>query len=316
MGAADRAARQVERLLAFSRRQRLAPEVVDINALAAGMLDLLQVSLGERIDLRTALAPHLPAVRVDPGQLENALMNLALNARDAMPDGGTLRIDTTGTGDGTVEIAVTDTGSGIPPAVIERVCEPFFTTKPRGKGSGLGLSMVYGFARQSGGDMEIDSTPGLGTRVRIRLPVADGRPQAARAPDETADGATAGEAPRGHGETLLVVDDDPDVLGSTAAGLRALGYRVLTAGNPAEALAHLDREPDIRVLYTDVCMPNPGDGARLARAALARSPGLALLYTSGAVQTVDDPDAGLLAKPVALTTLAHRLRQLLQPAAG
>ena len=316
MGAADRAARQVERLLAFSRRQHLAPEVVDINVLAAGMLDLLEVSLGDGVALHTEFAPRLPAVRVDPGQLENALMNLALNARDAMPGGGTLRITTADTGDGLVEIAVSDTGTGMPPEVVERVCEPFFTTKPKGKGSGLGLSMVYGFARQSGGDMNIDSAPGAGTTVRIRLPVERRAPEVARASEWIDARVLSGELPRGQGDLVLLVDDDADLLDSTAAGLRGLGYRVLTAKNPGDALEHLDREPEIRVLYTDVCMPAAEDGLRLAREALARRPDLGLLYTSGEVRQVANPAGEVLPKPVPLATLALMLHRLRNASAG
>jgi len=351
MGAADRAARQVERLLAFARRQRLAPEVVDINALAAGMLDLLEVSVGDRVELRAVLAPDLPPVRVDPGQLENALMNLALNARDAMAGDGRLTITTAAAGTGLVEVAVADTGGGIPPELVERVCEPFFTTKPKGKGSGLGLSLVYGFARQSGGAMVIDTAPGQGTTVRIRLPVAGGAdgPEGLSEPPEpdaplrrAGDGqerrggrgeiaaggsfhmdlpggqaeVAAGdrcdaELPRGRDETLLVVDDDADLLESTAAQLRGLGYRVLTAGDGAAALAQLAREPGIRLLYTDVRMPGALDGIGLAREALARRPDLALLFTSGEAREVLDPAAELLPKPVPLPRLAQAIRRLL-----
>jgi len=228
MTAADRATRQIERLLAFSRRQRLAPESVDINALVAGMTDLLECSLGSAIALHRVLAPALPPVRIDPGQLEDALMNLAINARDAMQGQGRIDFTTTRLADGTIEIAVSDTGCGMSPELAERVFEPFFTTKPAGKGSGLGLSMVYGFVRQSGGSIAIDSAPGQGTRIRIRLPAA--APASSQGPT-TPGAAVQDTAPRGAGETILVVDDDPDLLRVTADQLRALGYRVLTAAD-------------------------------------------------------------------------------------
>ena len=195
MGAADRAARQVERLLAFSRRQRLAPEVVDVNALIGGMLDLLESSLGHGVTLTTELAPELPAVRVDPGQLENTLVNLAINARDAMQGRGAARPRRRpGWMRRPWRSPSSDTGCGIPPELLDRVCEPFFTTKPSGKGSGLGLSMVYGFVRQSGGDLRIDSAPGRGTRVHITLPVATQSGDASDAADEHRRASPSGTA--------------------------------------------------------------------------------------------------------------------------
>ena len=310
MGAADRAARQVERLLAFSRRQRLAPEVVDVNALIGGMLDLLESSLGHGVTLTTELAPDLPAVRVDPGQLENTLINLAINARDAMQGQGQIALTTARLDAQAVEIAVSDTGCGIPPELLDRVCEPFFTTKPSGKGSGLGLSMVYGFVRQSGGDLRIDSEPGHGTRVRITLPVATQSGDASDAAENTA-GVALGTVPRGGGETILVVEDDPDLLAATADQIGGLGYRVITANNGVAALETLAREPAIRLLYTDVAMPPPWDGPTLAREALARWPSLAVLFTSGEHREVIDPPAELLPKPVPVDQLARAVHRVL-----
>lgn len=307
MSAADRAARQVERLLAFSRRQRLAPEVVDVNALIGGMLDLLEASLGDGINLTTELAPDLPEVRVDPGQLENSLVNLAINARDAMRGDGHIRLATSRRDARTVEVTVGDTGGGIPAELLERVCEPFFTTKPPGKGSGLGLSMVYGFVRQSGGELRIESTPGRGTLVRISLPVASATgdaPDGAETPVEE-------PVPRGAGETLLVVDDDPELLELSAERLRQLGYRVLTAGSGTAALDALGREPAIRLLYTDVVMPLPWDGPALAREAQARRPGLAVLFTSGAQRDIGAPAIEILPKRVPPRQLAQALRRAL-----
>jgi signal transduction histidine kinase len=220
MAAADRATRQIERLLAFSRRQRLAPESVDINALVAGMTDLLEYSLGSAIALQRTLEPALPPVRIDPGQLEDALMNLAINARDAMQGQGRIDFTTTRLEDGTIEIAVSDTGCGMSPELAERVFEPFFTTKPAGKGSGLGLSMVYGFVRQSGGSIAIDSAPGQGTRIRIRLPAA----ALTIIQGTTAPGAAVQDAaPRGAGETILVVDEALIVI--PAGGVRRQGFQ-------------------------------------------------------------------------------------------
>jgi signal transduction histidine kinase/CheY-like chemotaxis protein len=305
MGATDRAVRQVERLLAFSRRQRLAPEVVDIDDLVGGMLDLLEVSVAEGTELSALLAPDLPRVRVDPGQLENALMNLVINARDALDGGGRIRITTAAVGGDAVEVAVEDTGRGIPADVIERVCEPFFTTKAPGKGSGLGLSMVYGFARQSGGEMRIESRMGEGTTVCIRLPVAE---PSTRVLKHLGD-AVQNAPPQGNGECVLAVDDDKEVLATAADQLRGLGYRVLSAGDGATALDLLKHEPAIRLLYTDVAMPAPWDGVSLAREARSRRPDLAILFTSGETREIKDPPAVLLRKPVTIAHLAQAVRQ-------
>jgi signal transduction histidine kinase/CheY-like chemotaxis protein len=310
MGAADRAARQVERLLAFSRRQRLAPETVDVNGLVGGMLDLLESSLGAGVDLTTELAPGLPAVRVDPGQLENTLINLAINARDAMQGAGRITITTAYPGADAVEITVADTGCGIPPDLLDRVCEPFFTTKTSGKGSGLGLSMVYGFVRQSGGELGIDSEPGRGTRVRISLPVAV-QGEEGRGGGGSIDMAASGPLPRGEGESILVVDDDRGLLAASADQIEGLGYRVLTASDGISALDCLGREPNIRLLYTDVAMPEPWDGVALAREALVRRPNLAVLFTSGEHREVGEPAAELLPKPVPLDRLARAVRRSL-----
>ena len=310
MGAADRAARQVERLLAFSRRQRLAPEIVDVNALVSGMLDLLESSLGHGVDLTTELAPELPVVRVDPGQLENTLINLVINARDAMQGEGRISITTAYPGADAVEITVADTGCGIPPDLLDRVCEPFFTTKPSGKGSGLGLSMVYGFVRQSGGELRIESEPGRGTRVHITLPVAAQGEDSVHG-DDSALTVIPESPPRGEGETILVVDDDPGLLAASGDQIQGLGYRVLTASDGATALDILEREPTIRLLYSDVVMPKPWDGVALAREALARRPSLAVLFTSGEHREIREPAAELLSKPVPFDLLARALRRSL-----
>jgi len=309
MGASDRAARQVERLLAFSRRQRLAPETVDVNELLGGMIDLLEYSLGENIALHTDLAPDLAAVRVDPGQLENALMNLAINARDAIEGKGQITFSTTRYGPDAVEIAVRDSGCGIASELLDRVFDPFFTTKAAGKGSGLGLSMVYGFVQQSGGSVAIDSAPGEGTTVRIRLPLADGHEQPVPASPD--DDETQAEPRPGQGETILVVDDDRDLLEATADQLRSLGYRVLTAKDGGKALEALQQTPEIRLLYTDVVMPRPWDGQSLAREAVSRRPGLPILFTSAEAGELVDPAAVLLRKPVPIDLLARTVARLL-----
>nr|WP_209262449.1 ATP-binding protein [Thiorhodococcus minor] len=305
MGATDRAARQVERLLAFSRRQRLEPELVDINDLVTGMLDLLEYSLGAGVELESALVPGLPPVRVDPGQLENALMNLAINARDAMDGEGRIRIETTPLGEAEIEIRVEDSGCGIPQDLIDRVFEPFFTTKSNGKGSGLGLSMVYGFVRQSGGRVAIESEPGQGSRVRICLPVA----RAGALPDaaERTSSEPGPDHPKGRGETVLIVDDDLDLLEVTAAQISALGYRTLAAGDGDQALEILKREPAVDLLYTDMGLPAPWNGVTLAEQAKAMKPGLPVIYTSA--QSHHLPGRLLLRKPVPPDVLARALRQ-------
>ncbi len=285
LDAAERGATITQRLLAFARKQALQPQTVDANALIEGMLDLLGYSVGDAIALETTLAPDPWPVRADAGQLENALMNLVLNSRDAMPGGGRIRIVTRnapwpalaprlGTelavGD-YVTIEVADSGCGIGPEVRARVFEPFYTTKGPGAGTGLGLSMVYGFIKQSGGHVELDSTPGVGTTLRLYLPCAAGAPAAARA---------QGAAPSaGLAATVLVVEDEPLLRQTVADLLGGFGYRALVAADATEALALLAREP-VGLLFSDVMLPGALDGPRLARAARERSPGLPVIFTS------------------------------------
>ena len=288
-GAALRGAELTKRLLAFSRRQVLEPEVTDLNNLVAGMDDLLRRTLGETIEINVSLEADLWPVRVDVSQLENALLNLAVNARDAMPQGGKLTIETANarldeafaarhtfmTAGPYVMLAVNDTGSGMPPEVIEHAFEPFFTTKEVGKGTGLGLSMVYGFVKQSGGHVIIYSEEGHGTTVKLYLPRAE--PGDAAAVEE----AAPGPAVEAGGETILVVEDDAAVREIAVSLLRDHGYHVLEAEDGAAALKILDDHPDIDLLLTDVVMPGGMGGPDLARNARERRPDLKVLFTSG-----------------------------------
>lgn len=319
LAASDRAAMQIERLLAVSRRQKLSPEAVDINDLVAGMVDLLDYSVGNAVDIRTDLANDLPSIFVDPGQLENAVLNLAVNARDAMTAGGSIAIATrlrpslprrpdTGT---FVELAVSDTGCGIDPETVDRVFEPFFSTKETGKGSGLGLSMVYGFVRQSGGDVLIDSVPGEGTTVRLSLPVA----QRGRETEETRDAQAFAHG--SIGGCVLVVEDDPDLRKVTENRLRDFGCSVIAAANADEALARLHDNPRVNLIFTDVMLGPGANGFELAELARAERPALPVIFTSGGLAEAlarlsgYEPHAEILQKPVSPEILAKALGQAL-----
>ena len=320
--AADRGADLTGHLLAFARRQALAPHEVDVNALLGKMHALLARSIGEHIV--TNLAPRRNAwpALIDPNQLETAVLNLVVNARDAMPEGGTIDIATANVSIGSdpgqvdaspgdyVVVTVADSGTGMPPDVLAKAFDPFFTTKEPGKGSGLGLSMVYGFVRQSGGHVRLESTSGKGTRVCLYLP---------RAPSSTTVQA-GGDQPvlhaRGGGETVLVVEDEPQVRQIAQAHLRSLGYQVLAAGNGAEALDILKSPARIDLMLSDVVMPGGIDGRQLARQALEIRPGLPILLASGYApdghDTPDGPgDLPMLHKPYRRGELAMRIRELL-----
>ena len=334
--AAARGAELTERLLAFSRRQPLRPRATDLSDLVAGMSELLARTLGETIELTVRNAPDLWPVLADPGQIENALLNLALNARDAMPDGGNLSIRTTNAtldeprpglearaGDYVV-LTVTDTGAGMSPGILERAFEPFFTTKDVGEGSGLGLSMVYGFAQQSGGFVSIESEADRGTTVRLYLPRAEG--EAPRAAPES----WAAEPPRARGETVLVLEDALDVRELAVAMLEDLGYSVLAACD-AEAAAKTMAESSgaessgaersgaersgIDLLLTDVALPGGKSGPDFADEAKRRWPGLKVLFMSGypaealAHQGKLGEDIPLLSKPFRKVELAHWVRE-------
>ncbi len=322
---ARRAATLTQRLLAFSRQQPLQPVPVDVNRLVAGMSDLLRGSLGGGVHLETVLGGGLWPVNADPNQLENVILNLAINARDAMAGEGRVTIETANAhlDDRYVEaelgvaagqyvlIAVTDTGSGMPPEVVAKAFDPFFTTKSVGKGTGLGLSQVYGFVRQSGGHVRIYSEVGVGTTVKLYLPRMVGGAVVAR---DMADGRTpvGGDS----GELILVVDDEPGVRVVTVEALRELGYRVLEADGAVAALRLLETHPDIDLLFTDIVMPEV-NGARLADAARAMRPGLKVLFTSGYTKNavvhngVVDPGVDLLGKPFTFAALAAKVRMML-----
>jgi PAS domain S-box-containing protein len=327
--AGQRGAALVERLLAFSRKQTLSPQVVDVNRLIAEMLDLLRRALGEQVRIGTVLAGGIWRVHVDRNQLENAILNLAVNARDAMPEGGRLTLETGNTvldddyaaispevaAGEYVMIAVSDTGTGMPPEVRERAFEPFFTTKPEGRGTGLGLSQVYGFIRQSGGDVRIESEPGAGTTVKIFLP----RHAGAEAGDAS-HGLRHMPAPVGS-ETILLVEDHADVRAYATSTLGHLGYRVLEARDANDGLAVLAAHPEVSLLFTDVGLPGM-NGRQLAEQARRMRPGLKVLFATGyardalAHRGILDADVHLLPKPYTVEALARKLRAVLDGTPG
>ena len=321
--AARQGAELTNRLLAYSRKQPLRPVVVDLNEVVHGIVDLLRRTLGETIAVRTVAPADLGKTEIDPGQLEAALLNLAVNARHAMPAGGQLTMETENFEVGPnstlqelatgryVTLSVSDTGTGMSPEILEHVFEPFFTTKGVGEGSGLGLSMVFGFVKQSGGHISIDSVEGHGTTVRLYFPASG----AADLP--LADSPTTGNVPHGAGETVLVVEDDDRLRAVAVRILTGLGYNTLTAADGPAALALLDEGVPADALFTDIVLPRGMNGIALAKAALTRRPGLRVLYTSGyANDAVSDRDPretelDLLDKPYSRDDLAHRLRRVL-----
>ncbi|MGA8079347.1 MAG: response regulator [Xanthobacteraceae bacterium] len=306
--AAERGAKLTSQLLAFSRTQKLDTAPVDVNALIAGMQDLLNQSLGANIAVKFEPAAGLPPAVADSNQLELAILNLSLNARDAMPDGGTLTVKTVLSPDNiqAVLVSVADTGTGMPPDVVARAFDPFFTTKPTGKGTGLGLSQVYGIVRQAGGEVTIDSKVGRGTTVTLRLPRAAG--------DGARERSDAAALPRSaKSEKLLLVDDDPDVRDIVCRVLSELGYAVREAGGGQEALGVLpDFSPDL--LIVDFAMPNM-NGAELVTTARQRNADLKVLFLSGyadsAILESAVGDALLLRKPFRPGDLASAVRNAL-----
>ena len=326
MNGARRAASLTQRLLAFARRQPLDPKPLDVNAMVSGLSDLLHRTLGETIAVETVLGAGVWRVEADSNELESALLNLALNARDAMPEGGKLTIETANAHIDEnyvashvelvpgqyVLLSVTDTGTGMDASVLQQAFEPFFTTKPPGKGTGLGLSQVYGYVKQSGGHVKLYSELGLGTTVRIYLPrllsshhIEEAEPSAAPLPDA---------APQ---ETILVVEDDDDVRAINVDSLRELGYHVLEVADGTAALAVLRREPRIDLLFTDVVLPGGMTGAQVAAQARGLRPGLRVLFTTGYARNAIvhqgrlDSGVHLLTKPFSHAELANKVRLLL-----
>jgi PAS domain S-box-containing protein len=323
--AAARGAGLTQQLLAFARRQPLEPRAINPNALVREAARLLRPTLGEHIEIESMLEPDAWHAIADLSQLNTALLNLAVNARDAMPDGGKLTLETENVvldqayaqsnpdvkPGCYVMIAVSDTGHGIPPALIDKVFEPFFTTKDVGKGTGLGLSMVYGFVKQSGGHIKVYSEVGHGTTIKIYLP------RATTAVDAAAlDGAEAHDLPGGT-ETVLVVEDDALVRDYVVAQLKSLGYKTLAAANAASALEQVDAGTRFDLLFTDVIMPGGMNGRQLADEVARRRPGIKVLYTSGYTENAIvhhgrlDPGVALLNKPYRKKDLAEKLRQVL-----
>jgi PAS domain S-box-containing protein len=325
---AQRAASLTQRLLAFARRQPLSPEPINPNKLVSDVSELLRRTIPQDISIEVVLGAGLWRAHADRNQLENAIVNLAVNARDAMPDGGRLTIETgnfdlderyvadhPGISPGQyVLVAVSDTGSGMSKEVMERAFDPFFTTKEAGKGTGLGLSQIYGFVRQTGGHVKIYSELGQGTTVKMYLPRFSGG-EAEKVPADTAN-----ETPRGS-ETILLVEDEEAVRLTSSEALKELGYRVLEAANAAEALRLLDGHPEVILLFTDIVMPDI-NGRRLADEALHRRPDLKVLFTSGYTRNaivhngVLDAGVQLLVKPFTIDQLGRKLRDIIDVQRG
>jgi PAS domain S-box-containing protein len=326
-GAGRRAAALTQRLLAFSRRQTLDPKVTDTNQLIAEMADLIRRTMGPAIKLEVVGAAGLWATLVDPSQLENAVLNLCLNARDAMPDGGSLTIETANkwlderaaaerelpTGQ-YISVCVTDTGVGMTPAVIARAFDPFFTTKPIGQGTGLGLSMIFGFAKQSGGQVRIYSEVGRGTTVCIYLPRNH---ESSGTADNDQAQATVVEAVRGEGEVVLVIDDEPSIRMLISEVLHEAGYTAIEVGDGPAGLRILQSNAKIDLLITDVGLPGGMNGRQVADAARVLRPRLKVLFITGyaenAVISHKHLEVGmhLLTKPFPMETLGRRIREIL-----
>jgi two-component system NtrC family sensor kinase len=323
MHGAQRAATLTKRLLAFSRQQPLSPALLDVNRVLNGLSDFLRRALGEDVSLEIVGGGGVWPVEADAAELDAAILNLAVNARDAMPEGGKLTIEASNSylddsycrqnadvqPGQYVQIAVTDTGSGMPKDVIERAFEPFFTTKESGQGTGLGLSQVYGFVKQSGGHVKIYSEAGEGTTIKIYLPRFFGRASAA---EEKAAAPRRGRS----GESVLVVEDDSDVRDYVVETLASLGYKVFEAGEAESALRLLDENPSVHLLLTDVVMPGM-NGRKLAEEARLRRPDLKILYMTGysrnAIMHQGRLDIGvdLLQKPISSEQLASAVRRML-----
>ncbi|MGF6309642.1 signal transduction histidine kinase/ActR/RegA family two-component response regulator [Bradyrhizobium sp. i1.8.4] len=327
--AAFRGAEVTKHLLAFSRQQPLQPREANLNTLVQDTARLLRPSLGEQFEIETALESDAWPAFIDPSHMSTALLNLAVNARDAMPDGGKLMLETSNVildevyaaanpdvrAGEYVMVAVSDTGGGIPAAIRDKVFEPFFTTKDTGKGTGLGLSMVYGFIKQSDGHLKIYSEEGHGTSIKLYLPRSSGDMVDVEPP--------APADTRGGNESILVVEDDPLVRNYVSAQLEQLGYHTMVTANGPEALAAVDKGFVCDVLFTDVIMSGGMNGRQVADAVIARLPSVRVLFTSGYTEDAIihhgrlDPDVTLLPKPYRKADLARMIRQVLtQPAAS
>jgi PAS domain S-box-containing protein len=322
--AALRSAELTRQLLAFARQQPLAPRTFNLNQLVSGTVAMLERILGNRIEFRSDLSPSLWPAEADPSQVETALANLVINARDAMPDGGVLTIasrnehlDGSGVGPDAVApgdyvaLSVTDTGVGIPQSELKRVLEPFYTTKAPGKGTGLGLSMVYGFAKQSRGHLEIESVVGRGTRVTLYLPRTENVMV-----EESAGEALAARGPSG--STVLVVEDNPHVQDVVVRQLGELGYRVHAVDDALAALSFLRQAMAIDLLFSDISLPGGISGTALAREAKKLRPGLRVLLTSGLAATasgdLDGAGVDFIGKPYRRTELASKVQAVLRQA--
>ena len=327
--AVERASTLTHRLLAYSRRQPLEPRPVELNRLIMGMSDLLGRTIGAHITIETVLAGGLWQVSADPNQIENAILNLAVNARDAMPDGGKLTLETANTyldeayakinaevapGQYAM-VAVSDTGIGMTPEVVEKAFEPFFTTKGLGEGTGLGLSQVYGFIKQSGGHIKIYSELGEGTTVRFYLPRLRDRPSVVQE-----DAPAVQPPPLGGQETILVVEDNDEVRAYTTDILRELGYEIFEATEGDTALSLIASEPRIKLLFTDVGLPGPFNGRQIADEARKLRSDLKVLFTTGYAQNAIihqgrlDPGVQLIVKPFNFAGLAAKVRQIFDEA--
>jgi signal transduction histidine kinase len=324
---AMRAAALTQRLLAFSRRQSLDTKPVDINALVASITDLLDSAVSGKIDFSINLAPVLPAALVDANQLENAILNLCINARDAMPEGGALTVETSladldathvatrpGLSPGRyVVVAVSDTGTGMSPDIIDRVFEPFFTTKPLGRGTGLGLSMVYGFIRQTGGAVRVHSQVGIGTSIKLYLPITDATP--------VIESAVSSGTPRGTGERVVVIEDDPAVRMLVREVLDELHYQSVEFADPLEALPFLASSEPIDLMISDVGLPGL-NGRELAERARAHRPDLPILFITGYAENAMvrsgflGDDMSMITKPFSLDELAMKVSQMIVRATG
>jgi len=327
--AAQRGAELTRHLLAFARRQPLDPKTADLNQLAEAMQPLIHRALPENIALSFIPDPDLGMTEIDAGELDTALLNLAVNARDAMPDGGKLTIETANalldsdyatynyevTPGEYVMICVSDTGTGMTPDTLQRAFEPFFTTKGIGKGSGLGLSMVFGFTKQSGGHIKIYSELGEGTAIKLYFPRVQGVQQSTSQPETEL-------VLQGEGEHILIAEDDDLVLKHLDAQLRSLGYRVTAVTSGPEALASLKAHGDIELLLTDIIMPGGMNGRELADRARAEFPSLKVLYTSGYTENAMihhgrlESGVELLSKPYTRLALANKLRQVIKAPTG